>query len=367
MRCHRPGRWLLAVLLWLGVSPVGAQVVRLPEVATSGRLPPGHLPGRGHPPSTERFASHADSAAELIEAPGEPDLPDGPERPPDARPGMFQKLIFDGQWLARGGSDGLGLSSMQLSAVLAVPVPSRSYPLIITPGFAVHYFDGPSGWDLPPRVYDAYTQFRWMRRLSPRLGIDLAITPGAFSDFQQGCDDQLRITGHGVAAWTATPALKIVLGAAYVDRMKTDVLPVCGLIWTPHDEVKFELVFPHPRVARRIYTFGAAKGGTAKGAVPLNQGDCPLSHAGTDEVQDWLYLAGEFGGGIWAVERASGSLDMVDYTDFRLVLGIQRKVIGGLDGRLEVGYSFGREIQYASATPDFKPADTVMLRGGLTY
>jgi hypothetical protein len=190
-----------------------------------------------------------------------------------------------------------------------------------------------------------------MRRLGPRWGIDLAVTPGVFSDFEQATDDTFRITGHAVAAWSYTPDLKFVLGAAYVDRMKTEVLPVCGLIWTPHEEVKFDLVFPHPRIARRIYTFGAY----------------------TDDVQDWLYLAGEFGGGIWAVERTSGVVDRFDYTDFRVVLGLERKVLGGLEGRLEVGYVFGREIRYASRRgppggwSGFDPADTVMVRGGVTY
>ena len=346
MSRHRSARRVLAAILWLTASPLAAQVVRLPAVLPDEQSPAGQL------------ISHPDSAAELLQAPGETTPPDQPELPPDARPGMFQKLIFDGEWLPRSGCNGLGLSSLELKTILALPVPSRDYPLIITPGFAVHYFDGPAGpgtdakrWSMPPRLYDAYTQFRWMRRLGPRWGIDLAITPGVFSDFHQSTDDNLRVTGHGIAAWTYTPELKFVLGAAYVDRMSTDVLPVCGLIWTPHDDVKFELVFPSPRIARRIYTFGAL----------------------AEDVQDWLYLAGEFGGGIWAIERTSGAVDKVDYTDFRVILGLERKVIGGLDGRLEVGYVFGREIRYASGRAPtggwsgLEPPDTVMLRGGVTY
>ena len=61
------------------------------------------------------------------------------------------------------------------------------------------------------------------------------------------------------------------------------------------------------------------------------------------------------------------AVDRFDYTDFRVVLGLERKVIGGLDGRLEVGYVFGREIRYASRTRGLDPADTVMVRGGVTY
>lgn len=357
MRCYRSSQAVLVVGLWFGASPLAGQVVRLPAVVPSEKSPAGRLVLHPRPFGGASECPTDGSSAELLQAPGEPSLPDQPQLPPDARPGMFQKLIFDGQWLPEGSSDGLGVASLQLKTVLALPVPSREYPLLITPGFAVHCFDGPStgrrhgpphGWadrDLPPRVYDAYAQFRWMRRLGPRWGIDLAVTPGVFSDFEQGSDDSFRITGHGVAAWSYTPDLKFVLGAAYVDRIKTEVLPVCGLIWTPHEEVKFELVFPHPRIAHRIYTFGAY----------------------TDDVQDWLYLAGEFGGGIWAVERTSGAVDRFDYTDFRVVLGLERKVLGGLDGRLEVGYVFGREIRYASGTWGLEPPDTVMLRGGVRY
>jgi len=329
----RPCRLAFAVAIGLSVSPLVAQVVRLPAVIAPEESYPGQL------------VSHPGSPAELLQAPGEINPPEQPERPPDARPGMFQKLIFTGTWLGGGGDDDFGVTQMELKSILALPIPSRTYPLIITPGFAVRYLDAPASADLPPRGYDAYTQFRWMRRLGERWGIDLAVTPGVFSDFMQSSDEAFRITGHGVTAWTWTPTTKIVLGAAYIDRRSTDVLPICGVIWNPHDDAKFELVFPHPRIARRIYHNGAY----------------------TDDVQDWIYVAGELGGGTWAIQRAGGSNDVVDYTDYRLLLGVERKAIGGLDANLEVGYVFERKLRYDSATPDLHPAGTVLLRGGVTY
>ncbi|MBN2474727.1 MAG: hypothetical protein JXB62_08970 [Pirellulales bacterium] len=314
-------------------SPLPAQVVRLPAVTSAAASYAG------------RLVSHPGSTAELLQAPGEPSLPEQPERPPDARPGMFQKLIFSGGWIAGGRGDDFGIGSVELETVLALPIPSRTYPLIITPGFAVHYLDGPTGRELPPRVYDAYVQFRWMRRLSPRLGIDLAVTPGAFGDFERSNDETFRLTGHGAAAWEWTPTTKLVLGAAYIDRFTTEVLPICGLIWTPHDDVKYELVFPHPRIARRVYWAGAYG----------------------DDVQDWLYVAGELGGGTWAIQRTGGVDDVVDYTDYRVFLGWQRKAIGRLDFHAEIGYVFGRKLRYAGGPPTLEPDDTVMLRGGVTY
>jgi hypothetical protein len=337
-------RLLMLVVVLLGVRPLCAQVVRLPAIEAAGPVGPFGDPSEMSHPWEGQLVSYPGSAAQLLQAPGELDLPEQPHRPPDARPGMFQKLIFTGAWLARGPGDDFGTSDLELKSVLALPIPSREYPLIVTPGFGVHYLDGPISRDLPARVYDAYGQIRWMRRLGPQLGIDLAVTQGVFSDFEHGDGTGYRITGHGVAAWTCRPTLKIVLGAAYIDRFSTDVLPVCGLVWTPHDDVKFDLVFPHPRIARRIY----------------------LSGLYDDDVQDWLYVAGELGGGTWAIAQG-GDSQMIDYTDYRLFLGIQRKVLGGLDTHLEIGYVFQRKIRFETATPEFRPGDTVMLRGGLTY
>ena len=109
--------------------------------------------------------------------------------------------------------------------------------------------------------------------------------------------------------------------------------------------MKYELVFPNPRIARRLHVFD----------TPV----CPC--------ESWVYVAGEFGGGIWAIERTDGVADVVDYTDFRLLLGISRELVYGVDGQFEVGYAFARKVRYESNTPDVEPDDTVMLRCGLTY
>jgi hypothetical protein len=327
-------RLVSALLVGLPATPLLAQVVRLPVVAPTESAPPG------------RLVSHPDSSAELLHEPGEPMAAPASDIPPDARDGMFQKLIFDGAWLPGGGRRGMGQSDLQLRSVLALPCPTRQSPLLIVPGFAVRYFGGPVGVEMPPRLYDAYCQFRWMSRLAPRWGVDLAFTPGVFSDFEQGSDDAVRFTGHGVVAWDARPTVKLVLGVGYFDRLDVELLPVGGLIWTPHEGAKFELLFPRPRFAWRL---------------------CQSVNRFGNDAQTWTYLAAEFGGDDWAFAPTTGGTDVVNMRDYRLIVGLERKVIWGLDTRLEVAYVFGREIRYKSASPDFAPADTVMLRGGLTY
>jgi hypothetical protein len=331
--CKCPLLPLLVIASLFDAAPLDAQVVRLPAV-----MPPSEeYPGRviSHPGPSADFAQ---PVPELIE-------PENPDRPPDARDGVFQKLIFASTWLASGTARGFGVAEMELKTVLGFPVPSRRSPLVVTPGFAVYYLDEPAGADLPARVYEAAVQFRWWKRFTPRFGIDFAVTPGVFSDFQQSTDEAVRTPGHVAARFEWTPRLDCVLGAAYLDREDVDVLPIGGLVWTPYDDLKLELVFPEPRIARRVYWRGAY----------------------TEEVQDWAYLAGEFGGGTWAIRRATGADDVLTYRDFRLLLGLKRKSLAGLDSRLEIGYVFGRTLEFTGPTPDIEPDDTVLIRAGLTY
>jgi hypothetical protein len=347
MMNNKPRRLFLAfilhpssfILFFLSPACLLAQVVRLPAVAPSSPSPPGQL------------VSHPDSTAQILQAPGELDVapatppPGEPTLPPGVRNGVFQKILFDTAWLAPGGSDGLGSTDVQLQAIFALPCPTRDAPLVITPGFAVHYLQGPQDVELPPQLHEGYVDFRWMSQVTPSWGFDLAVTPSIFSDFEQQSSKAFRLPAHAAAAWTWTKEAKIVLGAAYLDMPGTNFIPVGGVIWTPNDDVIFDLVFPHPKISRRIYWTGQSG----------------------DDVQDWVYVAGEFDNDAWAIRRSDGGTEQVMLRDYRLVFGIQHKVIGGLSSHFDVGYVFGRRISYTSDTPDFYPTDTVMVRGGLTY
>lgn len=312
-------------------------VVRLPAVEPPRATYPSepvYLPDLV-PPETEM---------EILSPPLELAPPD-PDRPPDARDGVFQKLLFHYTWLAPGGSGGLGISDVALKTVLAFPIPSRDWPLIVTPGFTARFLEGPAVTDLPPRLYDATVQFRSMRRLTPRWAMDVAVTPGVYSDFEQSTDEALRITGYGAAMFTWTSTTKLLFGVAYLDREDLRVLPIGGILWTPNPDLVIEAAVPRPRIARRLYCTGQS----------------------TEEIQDWAYIAGELGGGTWAIQRADGRNDAVTYTDYRVMLGVERRRLGGLDCQLEIGYVFGRTLEYRSQASDIDLDGTVMVRGGLTY
>lgn len=327
-------------------SPWPAAVAEVPPDRSPGAFgnqnvppdrSPGALGGQNLPPPQA-----LPPAVELTPGPTVPPLEE--EVPRGVRPGMFQRAILSGTWINPDGISGLGMSDVELKGIFALPCPTREWPLVITPGFATHWIDAP-GADLPPRLYDAYAEFRWLPKLAPRLMLDLAVTPGVFRDFDQHTGDGLRVTSHAAAVWTWLPTTKLVLGASYLDRSDLNVIPVGGLIWTPNPDWDFELLFPQPKIARRFHCCG--------------------EHAA--DVEDWFYIAGEFGDWVWAIQHGDGTLDKAEYRDARLLLGIERKVCGGLSGRLEVGYVFARKLRYTSGLPGFEPNDALLLRAGVDY
>jgi hypothetical protein len=347
---------LLAFIICVAPACLWAQVVRLPAVEPPSRMLPGQL------------VSHPDSPAEILQSPGTTDAapasprPDESQLPPGVRNGVFQKVLVDATWLAPGSGDGLEIGEVRVEGIFALPCPTRNAPLVITPGFDAQTLEGPPNVEVPQRLFAAYTQFRWLSQVTPQWGLDFAVTPGAYSDFNQASNKAFRLTAHGAAAWTWNEQTKIAFGVAYLDMPDTNFIPIGGLIWTPNEELKCELVFPHPKIARRIYWRGIPCG---CGILPFS--DAARSRIDDDRVQDWVYMVGEFANDAWAIQQTAGANTQVLLRDYRFIVGVERKVIGGLSSRFEVGYVFGRRVRYTNDTPDYYPADTVMVRGGLAY
>nr|MDQ3329957.1 hypothetical protein [Planctomycetota bacterium] len=119
------------------------------------------------------------------------------------------------------------------------------------------------------------------------------------------------------------------------------LLPVFGLLHSPSDDLKLELVFPRPRILKRV--------GQEAGA------------------ETWAYAAGELGGGSWAIERRNGMDDVASYRDYRVLLGLEQKQLKSWAAAVEAGYVFGRELEYASGRGDYSPNGTLILRLALSH
>jgi hypothetical protein len=285
-----------------------------------------------------------------VAPPGQPpqefEPPAGRTLPPGAKPGPLQQAIFTLTELPRLGTEGLGLLTLDTSLTIGMPAPTVNSPLLVTPGFGTTFIDevsGPMDPGLPSQLYESWLQARWLAKIGDRFGVDLAVAPGWYSDFINDSAQAFRITGHGFGAWEAREDLRVVAGVIYLDRYDVNILPAGGLLWTPADDRRFELIFPRPRLAWRVKE--------------------------SDRAAQWLYLAGEFGGNQWAVRRDSGANDVVVYHDYRLLFGWERRPADlGVNWRLETGWVTGRLVEYyITDTADYRPSDTFLVRGGVWY
>jgi hypothetical protein len=266
--------------------------------------------------------------------------------PPGARDGVFQKLYFTGTWLPALSEepDALGFGDLETGVVLGFPFMRRDTPLLVTPQFGAHLLDNEDALDVPSELYDAAVEFRHMRKFGGGpWAMDAAVTVGYYSDFEQGDDEAVRVSGRALGVYEPSPTTKWLFGAAYLNRAGASVLPVAGVIYEPRPDMRWELIFPKPRFAWQ------------------------LRHSQPGDER-WAYVAGEFGGGIWSITRPStGQLDLLSYSDWRLLVGFERKVTHGLTRRFEFGYVFNRELEYDSGTPEVALDDTLFVRAGLTY
>ena len=192
-----PHRFVAAALLAIVCcsSVARAQTIGPPPLG-GGQTPFGgaalHPPVP--PPANEFPAGHSCQESVFLDGqlfddpslsdPGRPGL-QPPSLPPGTRDGIFQKATFLGTWLPQPENGDLGASDLEASIVFGFPFPHRNAPLLITPSFGVHYLEGPTIPDLPPRLYDAAIEWRHMRQLTPRLAMDVAVTTGYYSDFEQ--------------------------------------------------------------------------------------------------------------------------------------------------------------------------------------
>jgi hypothetical protein len=329
------------------VSPYapGAYVPNGPTAALEGTIAPP-------PANWDPYATPGAQVPSLYsEAPAYGAIP--PTGTPATGQRLLQHWMVDYHWFVGSNSaNELGINDIELNAALALPFFYNSQsPLLVTPGFAAHYWNGPTsvppgaGFDMPPQTFDTYLDLGWNPHVTQWLGGELNFRVGVYSDFDKVCTDSIRLQGKGLAVLTLSQQFQVKFGVWYINRNRVKILPAGGIVWTPNNDVRFEILFPNPKLAQRLTTWGT--------------------------TEFWWYVSGEYGGGAWTITRdlPGNPVDEVDYNDIRVALGLEFKAMTGFEGFFEAGLAFDREIFYVSRTPDsfFRPNNTFFLRAGLMY
>ena len=263
---------------------------------------------------------------------------------------LFRELRIEDTLIMGEGTNQLNWNVAEISATAVFPFFYQQAPLLVTPGFAFNNISSPGGGGLdaalPPRMYDAYLDTAWKPQITNFLSADLGVRVGVYSDFDHVSTDSIRIMGRGLLVMALTPTMQLAGGIVYLDRQKTKLLPAGGLIWTPNEDVRFEILFPRPKLSKRFTTLGT--------------------------TQLWGYIGGEYGGGSWTVDLNDGmgfnANDRVDFNDIRVTGGLEWRCHAGTRLWFELGYVFNREVLYeTNSNRNFDPNDNFMLRAGVAF
>jgi hypothetical protein len=332
--------------------------------APPGAYPPGstppYAPQGGVGPSTNPGLTPASPSFDPYAVPGSqglfPQQPVTPS-PSSSAPFSFSHSVQEAQrfldtvgvdylWMPGTASDELGINEFDFRAQFAIPfswLPEGS-PLFVAPGFGFHLWNGPEGPPVhkrhfPAKTFDAYIDAGMEPQFNQTFGAETWARIGVFSDFEEVTTESIRIQGRGMLSVVMTPAVTAKLGVIYLDRARIKLLPSGGIVWQPNDDIIWHIIFPDPKLSKRLVT--------------VNTTDW------------WGYVGGDYGGGSWSIAYQNEVL-RTDYNDFRVGVGLEFDNQNSIDGAFEVGLAFQREL-YADGEAWAEPNTTVYLRSMFAY
>lgn len=211
----------------------------------------------------------------------------------------------------------------------------------INSGHVFTWLTGPDTTDLPPYLFSLFVDVAAGVKASDDWSFDVMVSPSWNTDFANKSYQLFRLPWQAVNTFKMNGELKIVLGITDLDREDIHLLPVAGFIYRPLDgSVDLDLVFPRPKASWRL---SRSDGGY------------------------WGYVAGELGGNSYSIQRPGAIHDIVTLRDYRLLVGFENRGQKRHATRFEVGWVFGRAVEYASGIGNYNPGDTAIIRLSSDY
>ncbi len=196
-------------------------------------------------------------------------------------------------------------------------------------------FLGETGLGLPDQIYGLTMDVQVEQPLSRKLSIQVAATPGLYTDWQNLSSEAFRVPARVFASYRSGPKLVLLGGVVYTAQPDLPIIPAVGAIWSPNDTWRFELIAPRPRV---VYRWNEA----------------------------WQsYGLFSFDSSTYAIETR-GRDELFQYRDFRVALGAEYTSPNKVRWFSEVGAAFGRKLDL-DLSKDRNLEAGVFLRGGFRY
>jgi len=207
---------------------------------------------------------------------------------------------FEYTHLPRGKEDhAFGMDEIQMRMQLAFPcrwIPDHGGTgyLYVAPAGSLVWWNGPAGPpNMSPNGFGAFLDVGVQPKFNETFGLVAWGRVGLFSDFEKVTSDAWRFQGRLEGVAKISPQLEARGGVIYYGRSRVKMLPTVGVVWTPNDDWVLKLIFPNPKVSRRLWTG-------------------PQSDL-------WGYVHLDYAGGSWDIKGCG----LTDYNDIRLGAGIE--------------------------------------------
>ena len=251
---------------------------------------------------------------------------------------------FEYTHLPRGSkANGFGMDEIDMRLQLAFPcrfIPNNGRPgyFFVAPAGRLVWWNGPNG---PPHIspngFGAFLDFGVRPKFNDTFSLNALGRVGIFSDFKDVSSDAFRVQGRLEGIYAFSPQMDLQLGVIYAGRARVKMLPTAGIVWRPDDDWILRLVFPNPKISRRL---------------------------GTGQQADWWgYVHLDYSGGSWSMSGYDG---LTDYNDIRLGLGVEFDARGRMGGYFEFGGSFDREL-YAEGKRQASLPSVLYLKTGIIF
>ncbi len=243
-----------------------------------------------------------------------------------------------------GSGDGLGLFGFDFRSSHGPRYPEVA-TLAMTTGWGITWLTGPQSTDLPPQLYHVVIDIGGIANKSEPEDewiVDLAITPGWFTDWENRRPESFRLAGRASAYYRLDEETALGGGFVYLRRDDIPALPIVGVI-LGNERVGYrhELVFPRPRMSWRVRE--------------------------RSDSSRWLYVLGELGGGSWAIKRTDRTPDVVTLRDLHVMAGIEFRQKDGGRAMWEAGWVFDRSVTSRTGRGDYNPSDAFQIRCWFEY
>jgi len=268
------------------------------------------------------------------------------------RTGMFQGATFGFSYLPGLGNYGLEMTQVRVGASFGLPAPIKNSFILLSPSFEPTFvkWDGPEPF--PDTLYSASLGCMLIKKINDRWSAMASVGPRWCSDGRE-TQSAVRCSLMGGMTWTKSPQWQYRFGVIYSNRSDSfNVLPYAGLIWTPNEDWKYELMVPMLRVARKCHYFQQ----NFQQILPRQ-----------NESTHWCYAGIGFGGGTWAIESVNRQPDVANYTEFSVVVGLESERMKRTARKTEIGYVFGRSMNFEHDTMrQFHIGDSIVVRATMS-